>query len=142
MFAFHFPVREALEDFFKRVSSLDPRQRRAHAGVEAIAERQMRACLTLDIETVAIDNTAMIAIGGADQKIDRTAFGNLDALYLDIAGDVARGVRAGRFEAQNFFDPGRDPAGILGTLAPLFGMFGAHSTEAHTSDIQSLMRIS
>src|SRR3546814_18953724 len=88
----------------------------------------MRACLTLDIETVAIDKTAMIAIGGADQKIDRTAFGNLDALYLDIAGDVARGVRAGRLEAQNFFDHGREHGGILANLAPLLGMFGAPLT--------------
>src|SRR3546814_2026229 len=76
-----------------------------------ISDWSSDVCSSDLIETVAIDKTAMIAIGGADQKIDRTAFGNLDALYLDIAGDVARGVRAGRFEAQNFFDHGRDHAG-------------------------------
>ena len=59
----------------------------------------------VDVEDIAVRReSAMVAVGGADQQHHRAAFGHRLAVELDVARNVAGDVQRGRLPAQDLLD--------------------------------------
>ena len=91
----------------------------------ADAEGEVRTGCAVDVEFVAVrPELAVVAVGGADQHHHHAALGHGLAVERDVAGHIARHVRRGRLEAQQFLDRLRDQRPVLDQLAALIGVFG------------------
>src|SRR5207248_2341451 len=59
------PRREPLEHLFERDPAFEPRERRAQAEVDAIAESAVPVDLAAYVEAVRVGELALVAVGGA-----------------------------------------------------------------------------
>ena len=118
------PLREALQYFFQRHPSLEPRERGAEAVVDAVAERELLADRPVDVETVAVGIAPVVTVGGPDEEQHGAACGHRPPVELHVARDVSADVRRGRLEAEDLLDRVGDEREIVDELATLVRVVG------------------
>ena len=79
------PVAERLDHALQRDSGLQLRHCRAHAVVDALAERPLPADRAVDVEGVGVVELALVVVGRPVQQQDLIAFGDRRVVQLDVA---------------------------------------------------------
>ena len=86
----------------------------------------MTDVVAVDVEGVGIAVAPLVTVGRAEQQQHRAAGRHRRACVVEVRGQIAGDVRAGRFEAQSLVDRPRQQRAVLGDLAPLPGVLGEH----------------
>src|SRR5690606_17295625 len=118
------PLRPPVEQFVERDAALQPGQVGAQTEVQPLAEGEMRAALTVDVEGVRVVVAARIPVGGPEQQEHRAAGRHRGAVALEVARHPPGDVRAGRLEPQRLLDDPAEQRPVLVDVAPLVGVFG------------------
>ena len=106
-------VGQPLQDLRDHLGELDARQVRAHAAVDAHAERQMPVRVAVDHERVGIGECVLVAARGDLAEQHAVALAHRAALELEVLGDGA-GVRARRrVEAEELLGGRDEQVGIV-----------------------------
>src|SRR4029453_8639087 len=105
-------AREAPGELLEGDTGLQPRERRADAVVDSLAESELRRDVAADVEAVGIRVLALIAVGGPEQQEDAIPRRDAAAVPLDVAGDGTHGVLRRRRPAQHLLDGAENRARV------------------------------
>src|SRR6185503_7629179 len=96
--------REALEDRGQGERRLQPRERRADAVVDAIAEREVLARAPREIEFVGTVEDGLVTVRGADERKDAVAGPDPAGPELRVARGAPSIALDGAVEAEELLD--------------------------------------
>ena len=105
--------REALQQHLERDPSLQARERRAEAVVDAAPEREVGIVRAADIEPVGRLEHVRVPVGGADQDGDVVARADLEPVHRAVGPRAPDGRLRRGIEAQQLLDGRRDEAGVV-----------------------------
>jgi hypothetical protein len=118
------PLGEAVQQLVERDPALEAGEARAQAEVDAVAERQVRDVVAVDVEHVGIGVATRVTVRRRRDHQDRVPGRDGRALDLDVLGHPASGGVAGRLEPQRLVDDAGDERAVLHDLASLVGVIG------------------
>ena len=116
-------VREAGEQATEGDIGFEPGQRGAEAVVGSVAEREVPAGATGDVEAIRVIDQRRVAVGGTEADEHLLAGGKGDAVELDRFGrDPEGGVGNGSGEPQHLLDSVGEQGGVVEQDSELVGV--------------------
>ena len=116
------PFREALENLLQRHAPFEACQRGTDAHVDAMPKTEMGARLAMNVETIAVDEAPVVAVGGTDEQHHDAARGNCLAANLGVSQKIPPDGGARRLEANQLLDRLWNQRGVVDEVSTLIGM--------------------
>ena len=126
------PIGEPVQHLVEGDPALETRQRRTQAKVHAVSERDVRAVLAVDVETLGIREATLVVIRRRQHQQHGASRRHGLAVELQGLSDVPRDVRARWLDPQQLLHRVRDERAIVQHRTALIGVLSeqfAHPSE-------------